>query len=335
MKNKTTSLLQALILIALLYLFFTIIKPFLASIVMALVFAVVFHPLSDRLQKLLKINSGVSAFLTLLTTLLIIIFPIILLIGLVSKESIDFVQNFRVENVYEFFEGHRNLSFFGYEIDLDLIQAKALASLQSLTSNISSAAIAIAGSILNSISSFFVFLILYFYFLKDKEQLVVILQNLMPYDSKQSKTLVNQFYKISKTVFFSTTLAALVAGTFATIGFYIFGLANPLVWGLFVTLFSLIPTIGSLFIYLLGIFVAFIGGGWQMALGLAGFYLVFDLIVNENIIKPKLLDDRLAIHPIMVFFAIVGGVNAFGAMGILYGPIIIVFLGTVYAFSKK
>lgn len=334
MKNNA-NLIHGIILLGLIYLFLTILQPFLASIVMALVFAIVFCPVFEKIQKSFRSKDGLAAFVTVLLTLFIIIIPIIVLLGMIGQQAVNFLQDFDLENAQAFFKNNQSFTIFNYEINLAEQQEKILASLQSVSVFIANQAASIIGLVLNSVSMFFVFLLLYFYFLKDKVQLLESVQKAIPYDAKQSKALMQQFHSISKTVFFAITGAAFVSGVFAAIGFHFFGLGSPLIWGLLVGLFSLIPTVGSLFVYLLGAVVAFYVGGWQTALGLAVFYTVFELVINENIIKPKLLDDRLAIHPILVFFAIVGGVNAFGAMGILYGPIVVVLLGSIYQFSTK
>jgi predicted PurR-regulated permease PerM len=334
MQNRI-ELIQSLIFVALLYFAFIILKPFLASIVIALVFAIVLYPVCEKLKRSGRLNSGAAAFLTLLFTFFVIIIPIVSLLGLIGKEAIDFVQNFRVEDMQEFFAKYDGTTIINYEINFDLAQEKILSTLESVSVNISNTAFAIVGSIFSSIYKFFVFLLLYFYFLRDKELLIKGLEKVLPYSTKQSKVLMKKFYNIAKTVFFATMLASLISGLFASIGFYLFGLGSPIIWGLLVALLSLIPTIGSLFVYLLGIFVVYFLSGWEGALGLTAFYVIFDLVLNENIIKARLLDDKLALHPILVFFAIVGGINTFGAMGILYGPIVLIFLGTIYEFKQS
>ncbi len=314
------------------YLFFLIFKPFIPALVLALAFAIVAAPLTQIFRKKVGLGDSMSAFLTVLLTLLFIILPLTLLLTLLTKEAIVFAKTIDFEALNQAFNSLTTWNIFGYQIDLTALKENLVSTLSSLGSYASSKSLTLLSSISNSLFLFFVFLLLYFYFLRDQNTLLKNLKNVLPYEKAQQKTLFTSFHEISKTIFYGNTLCALIAGLVAYLGFLIFGFKGALIWGLLAAIFSFIPTVGTLLIYLTGIVLLAFTDGWVAAVSMAVYFVVVEMLLRETWIRGKILEDKLKFHPIMVFFALVGGVGAFGSMGLVYGPLIITFLGTLYQF---
>jgi predicted PurR-regulated permease PerM len=111
-------------------------------------------------------------------------------------------------------------------------------------------------------------------------------------------------------------------GILAGIGFMMFGVPSPFVWGTAVILAATVPLVGSPLGWLPAVAWLLLKGQTGPALGL----LVYSTVVvsgSDNVIKPLLLRGTARIHPLLGFLSIVGGVLAFGVFGFLIGPVIL------------
>lgn len=334
-KFEFNPLLKLFIFVIFAYLFFLILKPFIPGLILALAFAMIFFPLAKKMRDKWKLGEGISAFLTVVLTLLFIILPLALLITLITREAIDFVTSTDWEALGQGLNSLTRWKILGYEIDLTSLKEQLMSSLSTLGSYASAQGLNILSSISNSLFLFFVFLLLYYYFLKDAKPLITGLQKVLPYDSSEQKKLFNSFREISRTIFYGNTFLALLAGIIAYLGFLVFGFQGAIIWGLLAAIFSFIPTVGTLLIYLAGIGILGFSEGWLAALLMGAYFVVADLLLREAYLRGKILEDKLNFHPIFVFFGLVGGVTAFGSLGLIYGPLIITFLGALYEFYTK
>ena len=313
------------------YLFFLIITPFFPSIVLALALAMVFYPLKKRLKQL-KMGDGWAAFLTVVITLLFIVLPLAGLIALLTQEALRFAHSTDLAALQEALSHLSTWNFFGYQLDLSSLKESLMSGLSSVGSYLSGKSLDILSVISNSLFLFFVFLLLYFYFLRDADHLLKNLKTLLPYTAAEQKKLITSFQQICQTIFYGNLLSALLAGVVAYLGFLIFGFKGALIWALLAFIFSFIPTLGTLLIYVAGMVILIFSSGWLAALLMLTYFIVIELLLRENWLRGKLLEDKLNFHPILVFFAIVGGVTTFGSLGLIYGPLIITFLGAFYQF---
>ncbi|MFC1655595.1 AI-2E family transporter [Patescibacteria group bacterium] len=314
------------------FLFGLIVWPYLSSIVFALIFTISFYPLMKFFTQKLKIPKVISAVLVLLITLIFIFTPLALLIGLIAKEALAFVQTFDQEAFWEFFDNFSDFSIFGFTLDIDQIKDGLQSILQNAGNVIYGMTTNIGANVAQFIFLFFVFLFMYIFFLIDSEKLLKNLKRIAPFSANQNEKLFKKFKHVSKTVFVGNVISACLSGILAFIGFTFFNIPGALIWAILAALLSLIPTIGSFVVYALGaIIVYFLAGGYT-ALFVLAYYVVIEIIAIQSIIKPKLVDEKIAVHPVLVFLAIVGGINAFGSIGIIYGPLIVVLFVTMYEF---
>jgi len=317
------------------YLFYLIIKPFIPAIVLALAFAIVFYPLSEKIREKIKLSNNLSAFTTVILTLFFIILPVLALVVMIGNEAINFAKTVDLESLQMSLSNFRRFDILGYRIDVEPLKDNLINLAKWIGSYLSSKSLTILSSVWNSIFLFFVFLLLYYYFLKDSKILLEDLQKILPYEKSQQKSLLISFKEISRTIFYGNLIGALIAGLVAYLAFSIFGFSGALIWALLAAIFSLIPTAGTLLVYAAGILLLVFTDGWAPALMMTLYFIAIELIFRENFIKSKILEDKLKFHPIMVFFALVGGVGAFGSLGLVYGPLIVTFLGALYQFYME
>lgn len=331
--DNFTAILKTIILLIFIYLAYLLIQPFLGMVIVAIVFAIIFSPVHRFFQK--KLSPGLSAFLTVFLSTILIIFPLLGVIPLLAKEAVTFGQHLDVNGIWNFLQGFKEIDLFGYKFPLNIDPSK-LVDLSSMAGTyIASWSGTLVIMVSDSIGIFLMFIVLYYYFLKDGAVLFKGLQKVLPYTQKEQLILSRSFKQVAETVFMGNFLTALISGMMAYVAGLIFGLPSPLIWGLLAMILSFIPTAGAFLLYLFGAVVSFFLSGWWMSLGLMIYFILMEVLLRENFIKPKLLDDKLSFHPVFIFFALVGGVSVFGPLGLFYGPIILTFVASLYDFHVK
>lgn len=329
---KVQSAFKYTLLIVFTYLFLLIIWPFFPAIVFAIIFAIVFMPIFNFFSKKLNWNKSLSGIIVLILTILFILTPILLLMGLITKETIYFVQTFDQQAFMDFVLANSIINFFGYEIDITLYTAGLLDLLRNAGQIVGQNLLVVGSNILRVLFLFFVFLFTYFFFLRDGSQLVKRCRGLLPFTGPQNKELFEKFYQTSKTVFIGYLTAAFLSGVAAYIIFTLFGIPGAVIWGLLAGLLSLIPTVGTIVVYLIGTTIAGLTFGIWGVLGFIAYYVVVEAIGLQAVLRPKMVDEKISMHPILVFFSLIGGISAFGSIGIIYGPLIMVMFVSIFDF---
>jgi len=113
-------------------------------------------------------------------------------------------------------------------------------------------------------------------------------------------------------------------GILAGIGFWVLGLPSPVLWGMVTALFSLVPIIGSAAVWGPAAIVLAVGGHWVKALILLGWGAGV-VSQADNVVRPYVISERANLNTLAVFFALLGGVKAFGLIGLFVGPVALSF----------
>jgi predicted PurR-regulated permease PerM len=177
-------------------------------------------------------------------------------------------------------------------------------------------------------------LIAFFFFLVDGGRLVVWLDAHVPLPPGEFRELTEDFRQTSVSVLLATLGTAAVQSSIATIGYFLARAPSPLFLGLVTFFLSLIPAVGAAVVVLtVAVLLAATGhvlaGVFLAAWGLAVVGLV------DNVVRPYLLKDGMELHGALVFFALLGGIAAFGAIGLVAGPIILTFLVAALKLYRK
>jgi len=123
-------------------------------------------------------------------------------------------------------------------------------------------------------------------------------------------------------VFAGQILTSLIQGAVGGLGFLIFGVPGAILWAAVMALFSLLPVLGAFMVWLpAAAILVYRGDVWQ-GVGLFLWGLVFVSLI-DNFVRPKLIGDRTAIHPLFVLIGVLGGVAAFGFIGLFLGPLLV------------
>lgn len=171
-------------------------------------------------------------------------------------------------------------------------------------------------------------LVAFFFFLTNGRGLVAWLESVVPLRPGEFRTLMDEFRKVTRAVLISTLATAAVQSLAALVGFLIARLPNALFFGMVTFVAALIP-IGAAGLVSVVLAITLLLGGRT---GSGIFLLVWGLLVVgtiDNIVKPLFIRGGVELHGAVVFFALLGGLAAFGAVGILAGPLVVAFFVAV------
>ena len=133
----------------------------------------------------------------------------------------------------------------------------------------------------------------------------------------------------------ATLLSAVVQGILAGLGYYVCGVGSVFLLMLLTTVLALVPFVGAAAVWFpASLWLYFVDGrpGWAIALAIYGFAIVS---TADNVIKPYVLHGQSNLHPLLALLSVLGGVTALGPIGILVGPMIVVFLQTLLKILQR
>ena len=322
---------------------FFIFKPFLIAIILASVLAIIFKRPYLFFLKKFGGREGISSLLTSIMAVLVFVIPFFLVVGLVTNEVLDiYEKNFESGKLTQFIDSAidnvNNNQFIQTTGILDSINRE---SLGSSVQKIGQASVSVLQSAYKGVAhfvfiSFVVFFTLY-YLLTGGKKVVEKIMKLSPLKDKHEKLLVEKFISISRATIKGTLVVAFIQGAIGGIAFAIAGVPSATLWGIIMMILSIVPIIGAFVVWLpVGIVMLLLGNAWEGIFILAVGTFIISLI--DNFLRPALVGKDTQMHPLMVFFATLGGVGLFGFLGFILGPIIVALflsLWDIYAVEFK
>ena len=316
------------------YLLYQILSPFLSSIIWAILLAMIFYPLFRKLQRLLKKKEFLSALLMTLLVLLIIVLPFTLLMASLANEVVNGYH--RVEEmintgqVQAYLERAKEISILKWVLErlgqhIDLSQTDPLPLLLKNLQKISTFIFNQTATLLKGFSTFivgfFFTLLSLYYFFKDGGRFFNGLKEIVPLPSKERDLLIQRFKDMIYATIYGGILIAIVQGILGGLAFWALGLPSPIMWGTAMALLSFIPIGGTALIWAPAGILLLIGGAVLKGLLLLGLG-VFVISMVDNFLRPFFISARTHIHPLLLFFAVLGGIQTFGLIGVVVGPLV-------------
>lgn len=287
------------------------IKPFLG----ALIFYVLFRGFMQRMVNEWKWKPSLSAILIILLSFFIILIPVLVLsYMLYSKLSQVLNDPTSLITVLDMID-KRALDMTGIEIfsdtNLSGMKAKAANLIPSFLSELA-----------YTLGNIGIMYFILFYLLKTSDRLTKEVNNYLPFEFENIKILAQELESQTMSNVIGVPLVGVVQGIAAGIGYWIFGLSEPVFWAAITAFVSFIPFIGTTFIWLpASLFIMGTGNIW-MGAGL----LIYGALVVINIdnIARFIIQKRFAdVHPLITVFGVLIGLNLFGLAGIIFGPLML------------
>lgn len=312
-----------------LYFCYVIARPFLTPIFLALMIAIVFHPIHLRIQSRIQ-RRNLAGLTSTVLVLVTVVVPTAILGVLVAREAraLYLLSEKSAEqggwNLHAMHFLDRFSRWAGHYVDLSALDLRGalLRWLEQMSHNLFSW----GTHLLSNIVSFFVeaiiaFFTLFFLF-REGESLKLQLAAFLPLRADQFERL---FTGISNSIVanvYGCMAVGASQGILMSVGFWVLGLPSPILWGLVTALCSLLPIVGSFVVWGPTTMFLFISGHWGKGLILL-FWSVAVVSQVDNLLRTWIVSQRANMHPLLMFFALLGGVKAFGALGLFIGPVVV------------
>jgi predicted PurR-regulated permease PerM len=305
------------------WLFFRIIEPFLVEIAWAAVLAICFQPAHARLARRLGPSRAAVAS-TLVVTALIVVPGILVASALVSEGGravTDLQAAFAREGTTRLRDGWE---WARLHVPVLPPADEVLTQITERLGSVAAAVAAQAGSVLKNVASFLfslvITLFILFFFLRDGVAVRQVIDRTLPFPIHQRQRLVKQTEDLVSASVIATLLIAVMQGIAGGLAFAFLGVRSPVVWGVVMGVASFIPLVGTALVWIPAAL-------WLLASGSVakGIVLVVigALIANvDNVVRPMLLSGKSEMNGLLVFISLMGGVSAFGFIGIVLGPLV-------------
>jgi len=294
-------------------------RPFFNVLAFSVIVAILFAPVQRRLEARFK-SPAKAAIVTLLIIILLILIPLGLFGQLIFNELVSVYNHIRDGSLVV----DRGQIMASLPVQVQNLIENFTRDLNSTLARFTSNAFQAFSSLVSNVASFILSLFLFFfavyYLIKDGKKFKGVLMDVSPLNERQENELVTKLGEAVNGVVKGSFVLALLQGLIATIGFLIFGVPQPFLWGIFTVIAALVPTVGTAISLVPAIIFLIITDHIGAAIGLTIWgALAVGLI--DNIIGPQLIGAKTRLHPLLVLFSVLGGVQLFGFIGFLLGPI--------------
>ena len=327
-RDAVTPLLLALAVI--LVLAFQVFRPFLLMFAVAASVGVLLAPVHTRLARLFGGRESLAAGLLVLVTTIVILVPVVVSLHLLARQALVFFEWIRPhlqpadlerlwrQSVLERLPVVRD--WLGREESrLAPLLSGSLGQIAGMAQGLIQGALT---GLTQALFELVLFLLMLFFLLRDGARLRIELRPISPFSEVQERQIFDHLGKTVKGTLQSMIVVPLAQGLVAIIGFLIFGVPSPFVWGAAVALAAMVPILGSPLGWVPAcVYLSLTADTWQ-AVGM----LVYGILLIsgiDNVVKPLLLQGSAQIHPMLGFLSILGGVLAYGVSGFLVGPVIL------------
>lgn len=162
-----------------------------------------------------------------------------------------------------------------------------------------------------------------YYLLLEGPALARFLIRMVPLPQPETRALMHEFHEVAVGTLLGIGIIALLQGTLSTLGFFLFGVPRPVVWGALAAVASLLPALGTALVCVPVAVVHMLVGHVGLGIGLLAFWATLVVGVPDYWLRPRLMRGHMRLHELLVLIAIFGGIEAFGAIGILLGPLFV------------
>lgn len=313
---------------------------YVSAIVLALLVTSVLYPMYFWVKRLFRGRENSASMFMTLFVLLVLIIPVGWFIGTLSNEAFEFYNHTRsAVSLKQIQESLENDSIWaqrirkigkmtGMEFTPDKLEKMAALVGKKVGLFLYKQISSTASNLLSLVVHFFLMMLVIYYIFRDGVRLKDYLTQLIPVPKQQLEKVIEKFREMGRAIIVGNGLSGIVQGILGGMGFFIFGLSSPFLWGTVIAFMALLPIVGSSVVFVPATAILILQGKTGVGIG----FLIYNVLYSSTIeyfIKPRLIGKGMRMNPLLVFIGVIGGISLFGILGIFYGPLIITIFLTL------
>ena len=318
-----------------------IIRPYLNAIILATILAILVQPVYRRVVTFCNGRRSLAAFLTCTLLTLVVVLPLTFTIFSLIQQG---AQSFNA--IYDWFAAgeYKAILESSWFLKLQGVGEKYLPDLQrffpdfdlhqiqfdqhvlQLSSSAGKSLVKQGTFLLANLTSlagqFFLMLFTFFFMVRDQEKMIAGILHLVPLAASQEREILDKVQLVARSAILGTFITAVAQGFAGGVALHIAGLPG-LFWGTMMAFASLVPLVGTSLIWIPSVLYLLLSGHWGFALFVAVWCAVVVGTI-DNFVRPLFMKGSgQNMSTLVIFFSILGGINVFGLIGLLYGPLIV------------
>ena len=309
------------------YICWLIVAPFVEVLMWAVVLAVIFRPVHNRLLARLR-SRGVAAAVSCLLVIVTILIPVTLITLAVARDAAAVAAHLQA-NRSQLLDPPpdsrlgRALSRVDRYVDIDRVASQQYLSsrLAALSGTVARGTLNLVGGLVGAIIQIVLIMFALFFLFRDGDDLWAGARDAIPLERNELRQVVTRTKDVIRASVYGSVVIAVVQGVLGTLALWLLGVPSPLLWGAVMTVVCLIPMAGSFLVWFpAAVYLLAMGHPWRALALCAWGVLVISTI--DNVLRPILVGNRTHLHELVVFFSVLGGLQVFGMLGIVAGPVI-------------
>ncbi|SRR5581483_3945310 len=331
-----------LLAIAILWAAVRIIWPFLSAIIIGAILVTLTFPLYRRLRARMRGSDTWAAITMLAGVTLVLILPTVLAVALLvqqARELIPHLQATETQKIMEKLDLAGRLQWvtrFVPSFDPSQVNPRALILpvVQKVPAWFAANGGAVIGSVAGVVVGFFLVLLSSFFFYVEGEAILEELAILSPLPERYDREFAAKFKDVIDATFRGQLVTSIAQGAATSIGLAIAGIPSAAFWGAVATILSLLPMVGVAVVWVPATIYLFVAGstGYAIFLALWGVLVVSTI---DNVVRPWAMKGKAQLPAIPLLFAVLGGMQAFGFIGLVIGPLVFSLLMSVIDIYKQ
>ena len=323
-----------------------VLAPFASVLLLAVVAAGLIYPPYLRLVKVLRGHRGAAALIVCVLLLVMVLVPLSIIATDVSGEALGFYEMTTteltergvLERLHQRQERIEWLNSFlepaGVVLTAEDVSDWLTTAGVRLGAFFYKQGVGLAKGLVQFVFGFIFWVVVLFYLLVDGETARKWFGNTLPMPINEQKLLSQRFMDMASSLVVGNGLAGLIQGVAGGVVFAIAGLPGPALWGAVMGVLAFIPVIGISIVFIPAFLILLIAGETTKAFAVFVPLALIATIV-EYWLKPMLVGRRGQMHTLLVFLSLIGGLVAYGAMGILIGPLVMTAFLTLVSIYRE
>jgi len=328
-KRVTIIFLSAMTAIAL-YFSYLLFRPFLTPLLAAVIIAVIFFPIHSHILRRLR-NPSLAAMASTLMVVLVVIVPAVAIILAIKGEIAGLyalIDQKSTESgglspyLNQLLE--RPMQWIGRYVDLSQFDLRTwtLGRLRDLSSFLVAEGWMIVGGLTSFVINSLITLFTLFFLFREGRSMRRRVAAVLPLSSEQVEKLLGGIENTIIGTVYGGLVVAAVQGSLVGLALWVLGVPSPVLWGVVAAFFALLPLVGTTIVWAPAALYLLASGSWIKAVILVAWG-AFVVGTIDNLLRPYLISGRVQMHTLLIFFAVFGGVNVFGFLGLIIGPVIL------------